>query len=48
MSTEQPPARLPYTPPTLMTYGDAVELTLGKNSTGAKPDGGGKSKLRTD
>jgi hypothetical protein len=31
-----------------MTYGDAVELTLGKNSTGAKPDGGGKSKLRTD
>ena len=47
MSTEQPPGRLPYTPPTLVTYGDAVELTLGKSSTGPKPDGGGKSKLRT-
>lgn len=47
MSTEQPPGRLPYTPPTLVTYGDATELTLGRNSTGARPDGGGKSKLRT-
>ena len=48
MSTEQPLERLPYRPPTLVTYGDAVELTLGKNSTGAKPDGASKSKLRTD
>ena len=47
MSTEQPTGRLPYTPPTLVTYGDAVELTLGRAVTGAKQDGGGKSKMRT-
>ena len=44
---QQPPARLQYSPPTLVTYGDALELTMGNDSTGRKADGGGKSKLRT-
>ena len=48
MSINQAPARLPYTKPTLVTYGDAVELTLGNKSVGSKQDGGGKSKMRTD
>ena len=47
MSAEPPPRRLPYTPSALVTYGDAVELTLGRSGTGARQDGGGKSKLRT-
>ena len=47
MPTKPLPGRLPYATPTLVTYGDAVELTLGRDSTGAKQDGGGKSKLRS-
>ena len=48
MSINQAPGRLPYTPPTLVTYGGAVELTLGSKSVGSRQDGGGKSKTRTD
>ena len=47
MSQEPAPIRRPYASPTLVTYGDAVELTQGKNGTGARQDGGGKSKMRT-
>jgi hypothetical protein len=47
MSQEPRPARRPYTSPTLVTYGEAVELTQGNKATGAKQDGGGKSKMRT-
>lgn len=45
---KQPPARLQYSPPTLVTYGDAVELTQGRSTTGARPDGGAKVKMRTN
>jgi hypothetical protein len=48
MSHEPPPLRRPYTPPTLVVYGEAVQLTQGKHATGAKPDGGSKAKMRTD
>ena len=47
MPQQPPPVRQPYAAPTLVIYGDAVELTQGRDMTGARPDGGGKSKLRT-
>lgn len=45
---KQPTGRLPYSAPTLVTYGDALELTQGRDSTGARPDGGAKNKMRTN
>ena len=48
MHQQAPPVRRPYTPPTLVTYGDAVELTMGRDTTGARPDGGAKVKMRTN
>jgi hypothetical protein len=44
--TTNPPARQPYTTPTLVTYGDAATLT--QNSRGGPmKDGGTKSQART-
>ena len=48
MPQQPPPVRLPYAAPTLVIYGDAVELTRGREPIGARPDGGAKSKLRTN
>ena len=48
MPQQPSPVRLPYAAPTLVIYGDAVELTRGKAVTGARPDGASKAKMRTD
>jgi hypothetical protein len=48
MSQADAPVRLPYSAPTLVTYGHAATLTLGKAATGPRPDGGSKAgKTRT-
>jgi hypothetical protein len=45
---QQPPAvRQPYTAPTLVIYGDALELTQGRAPQGPRPDGQAKIKTRT-
>ena len=45
---EQPPAvRQPYAAPTLVSYGDALELTQGSEVNGPRPDGKAKGKTRT-
>lgn len=41
-----PPPK-PYTPPTLVTYGDAVLLTQGRLGRGQAKDGAAKLKFRT-
>lgn len=48
MPKQPPPIRQPYAAPTLVIYGDALELTQGREVTGARQDGGAKSKLRTN
>ncbi len=45
---EQPPSvRQPYAAPTLVIYGDALELTQGRDAQGPRPDGQAKNKTRT-
>jgi hypothetical protein len=41
------PRKRVYRMPVLVSYGDAVSLTQGRSAVGARPDGGGKSKMRT-
>jgi hypothetical protein len=41
------PPPQPYTPPTLVTYGDAVTLTQGRLGRGKVKDGAAKLKMRT-
>jgi len=41
------PAKLPYTPPRLVTYGDVTVITK-SNLTGQKADKGGAQKNRTN
>lgn len=47
MPEQPPPVRQPYAAPTLVIYGDALELTQGRNTQGPRPDGGAKIKTRT-
>jgi len=48
MPQQRAPVRQPYSAPTLVIYGDAVELTQGREPIGARPDGGSKAKMRTN
>jgi hypothetical protein len=48
MPQQPPPVRQPYAAPTLVVYGEAVELTQGRHTTGPRSDGGAKAKTRTD